>query len=139
MAQSRRFQLTLVGLAMVATWGLCRPVLAKDGPFGLIHVAANRSQYTGTGCPIEIVFTASINFEMPHRGLTFNYHWERSDGSKSPEEVMRPADNQRSAVVHATWKLGGPGHQYEASDTLFVNSGNTHLSEASPVVHVVCR
>ena len=35
-----------------------------DDPFENIHVAVNRHQYSGRGCPIPIVFTGSINLEQ---------------------------------------------------------------------------
>jgi hypothetical protein len=109
-------------------------------PFGPIHVAVNRHQYTGRGCPIDIIYTATINFTMPHpRGFVFNYHWERSDGAKGPTRVVRPAPNERSLVVREHWKLGAPGRVIDASQTIHVGSGNTRLSESSPTVHVECR
>ena len=42
-------------------------------------------------------------------------------------------------VVRDTWRLGAPGKHYDASVTLFVNSGNTHLNEGSPSVSVTCK
>jgi len=109
-------------------------------PFGPIHVAANRAQYVGRGCPITIVYTASINFTMPHpRGFTFSYHWERSDGAKGPTRVVRPGPNERTLVVRDEWRLGGRGRTYDASETIHIGSGNTHITEGSPTVHVECR
>jgi hypothetical protein len=107
--------------------------------FGGIHVAVNRHEYVGRGCPIEIVFTGSINLEPHPRGLVFNYHWERSDGAKSGTRVVRPGPNERTIVVHERWRLGGRGKTYDVSQTLHVNSGNTHLTEGSATVHVECR
>ena len=113
---------------------------ASAEPFGPIHVAVNRHQYAGRGCPIEVIYTATINFTLPHpRGFVFNYHWERSDGGKSRVEVVRPAPGQRSLVVHERWRLGGPGRTYDASAVIHVNSGNTHIQEGSPTVHIECR
>ncbi len=127
-------------LAAVALTGLGQAAWADEGPFAATHVATNRSRYSGTGCPIQIVFTASINFVMPHpQGFVFNYHWERSDGAKGPVHVVRPSPGQGSMVIHETWQLGAPGNHYDASETLFVNSGNTHLSQSSPVVSVTCK
>jgi hypothetical protein len=134
----RVFRVFLV--ALLALLALNLAALAQGGPFGPIHVAANRSQYIGNGCPIEIVYTATINFAWPHpREFVFNYHWERSDGAKTPVQMARPQDNQRSMVIREPWRLGAPGKHYDASVTLFVNSGNTHLAESSPVVSVTCR
>ena len=62
--------------------------------YGPIHVAVNRHEYVGRGCPIEIVFTGSINLEPHDRGLVFNYHWERSDGAKSATKVVRPGPHE---------------------------------------------
>ena len=127
-------------LVVFALTGVCQVASADDGPFGPIRVATNRSRYSGGGCPIEVIFTASINFVMPHpQGFVFNYHWERSDGAKTPVEVVRPAPGQRSMVIHEPWRLGSPGRQFDVSEMLFVNSGNTHLSQSSPVVSITCR
>jgi hypothetical protein len=116
------------------------PAYAGDGPFSSVYVAANRSQYTGRGCPIGIIYTGNINFVSPHpRGFAFNYHWERSDGAKGPEHVVRPSPNQHSLVVRENWRIGAPGKHYDASATLFVNSGNTHIAQPSPTVSVTCR
>lgn len=113
---------------------------ASAEPFGPIHMAANRHQYVGKACPIEIVFTATINFTMPHpKGFVFNYHWERSDGAKTGQQVVRPPEGQRSMVIHERWKIGKAGSTHDVSETIFVNSGNTHLQETTPTVHVECR
>jgi hypothetical protein len=112
------------------------PAAAQFGP---IHVAVNRHEYVGRGCPIEIVFTGTINLEPHDRGLVFNYHWERSDGAKSGTKVVRPGPHERSLVVRERWRLGGRGKTYDVSQVLHVNSGNTHLTEGSPTVHVECR
>ena len=132
----RRFaRATLIALPLLAS---ASAVLAE--PFGPIHVAANRSEYRGRGCPIEIVYTATINFDMPHpRGFVFSYHWERSDGAKTPPRVVRPAPGERSMVIHERWRVGGPGRNYDLSETIHVGSGNTHITESSPTVHVECH
>ena len=113
--------------------------LPAAAQFGPIHVAANRHQHVGH-CPVEIVYTASINFEMPHpKGFVFNYRWERSDGAKGPTKVIRPGPHERTLVVHDKWRVGGARGVHDLSETIHVNSGNTHLAEGSPVVHVECR
>lgn len=133
--KNKRF---LVSSVCLLTACVASGALAETNPFGPIHVAVNRHQYTGKQCPVEIIYTGSINLEPHPRGLAFNYHWERSDGGKGPVHVVHPGPNQRSLVVREPWRLGAPGHDYDVSVTLFVNSGNTHLSEPSPVVHVRC-
>ncbi|HUL96258.1 MAG TPA: hypothetical protein VLT89_09620 [Usitatibacter sp.] len=115
-------------------------VPAVADPFGPIHMAVNRHEYRGRGCPIEIVFTATINYTMPHpRGFVYSYHWERSDGAKGPTHTVRPADHERSMVVHEKWRLGKPGESYDVSQAIHVGSGNTHITERTDTVHVECR
>ena len=127
-------------LAVVALTGACQVASADDGPFGPIHVATNRGRYSGGGCPIEVIFTASINFVMPHpQGFVFNYHWERSDGAKGPVNVVRPSSAQNMVVVKDAWTLGAAGQHYEVSVKLFVNSGETHLEQTSQVVPLTCK
>lgn len=130
-----------LGLAIA----LALPLLAGSLPvgaegFGPVHVAVNRHEYRGRACPIEVVFTASINFTMPHpRGFTFSYHWERSDGAKGPTHVVHPGPNERTLVVHEKWRLGQPGSSYDISNTIHLGSGNERISESSPTVHVECH
>jgi hypothetical protein len=125
--------LLLGSLAFAAIPG----ALAEDNPFANVRVAVNRHQYSGRGCPVDLVFTGNINL-APHKGLAFQYHWERSDGAKSPVQVMKPGPGQRTVVVKEHWKLGGRGHDYDASATLHVASGHTHETFASDSVHIHC-
>ena len=127
---------TVVLLAVLVAGGA---TASAQGPFGSLLVAANRSQYTGPGCPIEVIYTANVNFLTPHGGLSFNYHWERSDGAKGPVEVVRVVPNQRMMVIHTGWRVGAPGRHYQVSETIFVNSGYTHLTHSSRVVTINCR
>ncbi len=130
----------MLGFAWLATLGFAAVASAQRGPFGPIAISAYRSSYNGAGCPIEIIYTATINFWMLHpHGFIFNYRWERSDGAKGAVQVVRPSPNQRAIVVRETWRFGTPGQQYKASATLVLNSGNTHVSVRSPVLTVVCR
>jgi hypothetical protein len=124
-------------LAIPAVLAFVTPAMAE--PFGAIRVVVNRHQYVGN-CPVDLVFTGTIHFTLPHpKGFVFNYHWERSDGAKSQVHVARPGPNERSMVVRERWRLGARGKAYDVSQTLFVNSGNTHLSEGSQTAHVECR
>lgn len=128
--------LVVAGLALLLS---SQSLVADDDPFESIHVAANRSRYAGRDCPVDIIYTATIDLRPRRSGLVFNYHWERSDGAKSGVRVVRPRPGQSSVVVRESWRLGAPGHDYDAFVRLFVNSGNTHLERRSPVVRVVCR
>ncbi|MGZ5085453.1 MAG: hypothetical protein ACXWBZ_18945 [Usitatibacter sp.] len=128
---------TATRTTLMAAGILC--ALPAAAQFGPIHMAVNRHEHVGH-CPVEIVYTASINFEMPHpKGFVFNYHWERSDGAKGPSHVVRPGPHERTLVVREKWRVGGGRGVHDLSQTIHVNSGNTHLQESSPVVHVECR
>src|SRR5882672_9511253 len=51
---------------------LIAAVPALAGPFGGVHVAVNRHEYRGNSCPVEVVFTASVNITNDHGpGLAF--------------------------------------------------------------------
>jgi hypothetical protein len=133
----RTFRAAATTAILVATAFTAFPAAAQ---FGGIHVAANRHEYIGRGCPVEVIFTGSINLEMPHpKGFVFNYHWERSDGAKSAVKVVHPAPGERTVVVRENWRVGARGSSHDVSAVLHVNSGNTHLTEGSPTVHVECR
>jgi len=113
------------------------PVAAEG--FGPVHVAVNHNEHRGR-CPVETIFTASINFTMPHpRGFTFSYHWERSDGAKGPTHVVRPGPGERTLVVHDRWRMGGRVQSYDISETIHLGSGNERITESSPTVHIECR
>ena len=122
---------------VIAAFAAVLPAAARaEGPFGPIHVAVNRHEFRGH-CPVEVLFTGTINFEDHPRGFAMNYFWERSDGAKSETHVVHPSPHQRSMVVREPWHIGG-GH-HDVSATLHVNSGNTHLRESSPTVRIECR
>lgn len=129
----------LVLAAAVAIPAIAGALPAAADGFGPVHVAVNRHEHHGR-CPVEVVFTASINFTLPHpRGFTFSYHWERSDGAKGPTRVVRPGPNERTLVVHDRWRLGGRGESYDISETIHLGSGNERIRETSPTVHIDCR
>jgi hypothetical protein len=126
-------------LVFVTAFGISLAARAERNPFGAIGIGANRSSYVGA-CPVNIVYTANINLNYPHpAGLEFNYYWVRSDGAKGPVTVVRPSPGQRMVIVREPWRLGAAGQHYDISETLFVNSGNTHLQQASQVVSVTCK
>jgi len=140
MPSNRSASTTMIAAGLLIAVCACQAAFAEDDPFAGIHVVTSRSRYVGNGCPVDVTFTARITFAMPHpQGFVFNYHWERSDGAKGPVRVVRPPAGQGAMTVKETWHLGARGQQYNATETLFVNSGNTHLSETSPTVPIICK
>ena len=133
MKASRKLQAATVAILLLSS-----AAALADGPFAGVLTAANRAKYSGTGCPISIVYSATIKL-APHNGLAFNYHWERSDGAKGPTHVVRPGRDEYSVVVRDTWRLGAPGQHYDVSETIHINSRNTHEQYSTPVVNVTCR
>jgi hypothetical protein len=125
--------------AVAIAYALTALPVSADEYFGRIQVSSNRRNYHGHGCPIELIFVGNINFAPGHKGFSMNYSWERSDGAKGPVQVVHVQPGQKMLVVREPWKLGKPGEVYDASVTLHVNTGNTHLREASPRVHVQCK
>src|SRR5215467_7897926 len=113
------------------------PAVAED-PFGPIRVAANRSAYNGR-CPVTIIYTGNINYAAHPEVFTYSYYWVRSDGAKSRVINVRRSPGQHMLIVRDTWSLGAAGSHYAVSETLFVNSGNTHLQQQSNTVSVTCR
>jgi formylglycine-generating enzyme required for sulfatase activity len=111
-----------------------------ESPFGPINMAASRVQYMGDRCPIETTYIGTINFKLPlPENFAFTYHWERSDGGKTSEKVVRPTGKERAMLVKEKWKLGVPGLQYDASMKLFIDSGDTHIIKETPTVKVICK
>lgn len=119
---------------------LIAAVPASAEVIGGVHVAVNRHEYRGTGCPIEVVFTASVHITQDHGpGAAFNYHWERSDGAKTNVHVEKVGAGGRTLVFKDKWRLGRPGSIHDVNATFHVNSGNQHIQETSETVHIECR
>lgn len=125
-------------LLAFGTLSISQAGFAADA-FGPIRIGANRSKFVGA-CPVEIIFTGNINLNSPHpKGFAFNYYWTRSDGAKGPVTVVKPSPSQNMLIVKEPWTFGAAGQRYDVSVTLHVNSGNTHLAQASQTVSVACR
>ena len=107
-------------------------------PFDEVHVAANRDRYTGH-CPVTIVYSATVRFQPHDRGFVFNYHWERTNGSKGPVRRVRVSPGERSMLLRESSRVGRSGEERDAAATLYLNSGDTHERHLSPTIHVVCR
>ncbi len=125
--------------ALVASVALMFVAQHLPAQFHSVNVYPNRSRYYGP-CPVTVVWTGAINFKMPHpRGFVFNYQWTRSDGAKGPITVIQPGPRQRQMFLRDSWTVGRNGQRYNLSETLHVNSGNTHIAQTSRVVTVTCR
>ena len=129
---------SLLALMFVGFGSLISSPARAEDPFGPIRVAANRSNYNGP-CPVTIIFTGNINYAAHPDFFTYSYYWTRSDGARSGVVNARRSRGQHMLIVKDTWTLGAKGSHYDLSETLHVNSGNTHLEERSHNVSVRCR
>lgn len=94
--------------------------------FAVTHAAAssNLSSYSGV-CPVTISFSADI---YTIAAGTVTYHWQRSDGSKSPEGTLT-FDAAGYQTVSEAWTLGGPGQVYNGWDQVYIDEPNHQLFE----------
>ena len=120
---------------------LIAAVPASAEVIGGVHVAVNRHEYRGTGCPIEVVFTASVQHHAGPRSrgrlqLPLGAQRRRQDRHPGGQGGRRTAARM---VFKDKWRLGKPGSIHDVSATFHVNSGNQHIQETSETVHIECR
>ena len=106
------------------------------GEFAIINISANTKEYTGR-CPANITWTASITFRMPLPDK-FSYHWELSNGRKTPNTVVKPPRTGHMSV-REVWNGGKPGEELDASVRFVAESGNNAMALDPPGVKVICK
>lgn len=116
-----RFLLLLVALLLFA---LVPGFLFADDPIA-IHGVGTSHQKLANG---DILLKFSVRIDVRTSPLTYNYHWERSDGAKSAEKVASVKKGVTSIVINDAWQLGPNSGLKEVWEQLFINTGNTHLS-----------
>jgi hypothetical protein len=74
----------------------------------------------------EITFVAELSLNVIP--ITFNFHWERSDGARTAVKVV-PVKNSNEATYRLMekWIVGKNVPTDQLWERVFVNSGNTHL------------
>jgi len=111
-----------------------------ESPLGTVQLTVKPSNYSGGGCPVEVEFTAKIDFTMPHpESFVIYCHWERSNGVRTEDRKVRVEPSQQSMVFNDTWQIGTPGRQYKIRNAFLVDSGPKHLVKASPVIPIACK
>jgi hypothetical protein len=105
-----------------------------DDLLGNVFVKAVPESWGGK-CPHTFQFKGSI--QVNGSGV-FNYHWERSDGAKSPVEMITVKKGQKVVHVNNTWSFGSKGMKVDIFQTLYVNSGNQHLNVQSNTIPIKC-
>lgn len=125
----------LLAFGFISLTSIFQAPLAEAG-IGEVTATASPENYSGH-CPRKIKFTGRV--EITSSPMSFNYHWERSDGAKSPVKVVRvPKGNTRTVTVVDYWMLGRKGHT-EIWEKLVVNSGNTHIMSNPASAQLNCR
>lgn len=116
-----RFLLLIVTLFVFA---LVPGFLFADDPIAIHGVGASHQKQANG----DILFKFSVRVDVLTTPLTYNYHWERSDGAKSAEKVASVKKGVTSLVINDSWQLGPNSGLKEVWEQLFINTGNTHLS-----------
>jgi len=112
------------------------PSVEAEG-IGGVTAVANPQDYSGR-CPHKIKFTGTI--AVSAYPMVLNYHWERSDGAKSPVKMVKvPNAHTRSVTVVDYWQIGSKGQHAEVWEKLIVNSGNTHMTSTPASASISCR
>jgi hypothetical protein len=106
------------------------------GEFALISISPNTKEYSGK-CPANITWTASITFKMPLPDK-FSYHWELSNGRKTPNRVVTPPRHGHMSV-REVWNGGKPGEEHDASVRFVAEAGNNSMTLDPPSVKVICK
>lgn len=102
-----------------------------------VAVTVNNDNWGGP-CPTEMRFTGTISVN-PLPGAVLNYHWQRSDGAKTPIKVVRINRGQTEISVENAWTLGRQGFKTRIWQTLVVGSGNQHIRHRSKTIPISCQ
>ena len=75
----------------------------------------------------EITFVAVLNLNVIP--ISFNFHWERSDGAKTAVRVISVKNaNEQTYRLVEKWTVGQNVQIDQLWEKVVVNSGNTHLA-----------
>jgi hypothetical protein len=107
-----------------------------DPEFALIQISPNIEEYTGK-CPVSITYTADITFKMP-LPEKFSYRWERSDGKKSRDRVVKPPRNGHLSI-REVWRGGKTGEKHDISMRFVAESGGAQMVLDPPGAKVMCK
>jgi hypothetical protein len=137
--------LRVAGLALIAAASFAVPADGQaKGPFKNITTASNQSSYSGK-CPVNVIFTGNIVYNLPLQDFTFSYYWAHSGGGQTAPTDVDPRHcvtnpsqvcQSNMLIVHQTWQIGKSGTY---TDTLFASSGSTNMNKKSAPVKITCK
>jgi len=130
----------VVSVGLLAVAGACQAATVEWGAIGPLRLEVKKTTFNKVQCPVEVVFTATLDFPKPHpRNFMFIYHWERNDGVRTEDQRVLVEPTQGPMVFHDPWQAGQPGKKSTIRDAFYVDSGKNHLVEASPTVTITCK
>ena len=73
-----------------------------------------------------LTFIAELNLNVVP--VSFNFHWERSDGAKSAQKVVKIGNTGENRYrLEEKWSVGPTVQIGDLWEKVYVNTGNTHL------------
>jgi hypothetical protein len=72
--------------------------------------------------------TFAVQLSVTGAPLSYDYHWERSDGSKTSSKTAKVEAGTTSLEMRETWQLGPNAARKALWEELFVDLGESHLS-----------
>jgi len=110
---------------------------AQQSPFGEVALIASPTTYTGT-CPAHLRFEGRVHVNV--HPMTFNYHFERSDGAKTASKVVHVTTAKGDVyVVTDRWQLGAKGQHRQVWEKLVVASGDSKAESNQASAEVTCN
>jgi tetratricopeptide (TPR) repeat protein len=113
-------------LALIALLSLASSIasLAAQQPVSFRNLSsASRALPNGN---TEITFIAVLNLNVVP--ISFNFHWERSDGARTAQKVVKINNTGESAyTLEERWSVGPSVQLNSLWEKLYVNTGVTHL------------
>jgi hypothetical protein len=132
-------RMSILRVAMLSLIAAASVAVSAQGPFGSVVITTRPAQTKWVGkCPLTINFHAIVNYTMPHpKGFVYSYHWTRSDGATGPVKKVTPAVGGAVGALNDVWlKIGASGVY---SETLHLDNGNTHVTQASTPITLTCK
>jgi len=130
----RSFGIVLIALAALAALPRSH---AQQSPFGDITLIASPTTFTGA-CPAHLRFEGRVHVNV--HPMTFNYHFERSDGAKTGDKVVHVTRAKGDVyVVTDRWQLGAKGQHHQVWEKLVVASGDTKAESNQASAEVTCN
>jgi hypothetical protein len=108
----------------VSTLMLVTSSAVESGPITIRGFDARQDKLPNGG--VRIKFTVRVEFSGAP--LTYDYHWERSDGAKSRVTTASVKEGTTSEVISTAWDQGPKTQLKEVWEQLSIDVKDSHLS-----------